>query len=175
MPWADPSEYPALTDMEISFVSEGLPVPPVPRSLAGEMDRIDNWHWGTRIPDYSPYDLEHFVREAESGVEPYFLAAHAGHGIQSVALHCYLALPGLACLIQEPWGGAYTNDERAVQRLEQAFALMRQLVERFEGDSSQARRIVIQSSLWPSRLGTATPTGVQWTETPTPFEDALAL
>lgn len=175
MQWAELSRYQVLNEMEKSFRAEGLPEPPVPESLAAQVQIIGRWEWGTRMPEPSPYDLDYYAREIEGDVEPYLLVAQAGHGIQSVALHYYLVLPGVACLVQEPWGGAYTDDERTVRRLTRHFARVRELVDRFGDGFPQARRIMVHSGYGFSRLGTQNPMGVHWTATETPFEDALAL
>ena len=127
------------------------------------------------MPEVSTYDLHFYANETHPGTTPYLLVAHEGHGIQSVALHYYLALPGITCLLQEPWGGAYTDNKKAADRLRQGFTLVRKLVDKMEGNSPQTRHIVVRSGLWPSRLGTATSSGLQWTESDSPFEAAMAL
>ena len=175
MQWADMKLFPALDDMRHSFESEGLPIPPVPEVLASEVQTIGNWEWGTRMPEVSTYDLHFYADETRPDTPPYLLVTHEGHGMQSIALHYYLALPGITCLLQEPWGGAYTNNEKAAGRLRRGFELVRKLVDKLQGASPQTRHIVVQSGLWPSRLGTATSGGVVWTESDTPFEDAMAL
>jgi hypothetical protein len=68
------------------------------------------------------YALSPFVEEALSGgCEDYVAVGHAGHGINSYAIHYFLLYRQVALFSQTPWGGAYMG-ARESEEVRQRFA-----------------------------------------------------
>src|SRR5664279_4461313 len=90
-----------MTDIEKArklFQDEGLAFPTIPEEFAVRLREQGNrrlpmrdnigdlyaspWLFSTREIDMSPYNLQHYVREAESGpVDDYVILDHSGHGV----------------------------------------------------------------------------------------------
>src|ERR1700733_11653223 len=99
-----------MTDIEKArklFHDSGLAFPTVPEELAvrikeGVNERLpmrdgindrhrSSWLFSTRELDMSPYNLQHYTDEAESGpVNDYVIVSHSGHGVNSYAIQYYL-------------------------------------------------------------------------------------
>lgn len=105
----------AVSPAQALFAAEGLPFPPVPAHLASSLQAQGRgWH-ASRAVESTPYDLEHFLDEvtATPDVADYALVGFDGYGTNSWAVHYYLVTRSLALFVQMPWGGAYTDPERA--------------------------------------------------------------
>ena len=109
----------------------GLPCPTVPASLAGHMHHVTRGEYGTRDEfELSPYAIEHWVRESQEGeVSSYDLVAHAGHGVNSWAIHYFLVIDRLQLFLQVPWGGVYMDKASSTAEVAEAFRIADELVE----------------------------------------------
>lgn len=58
----------------------------------------------------------------------YVLLAHAGHGINSYALHYYLVQRPLILFLQVGWGGAYAHEAKDAAAVNECFRLCHELV-----------------------------------------------
>jgi hypothetical protein len=71
------------------FRTEGLELPFVPTEFARRFRERGPWCFASRQVRVGPYAFEHYVDEADAASD-YVLIAHAGHGVNSYALHYYL-------------------------------------------------------------------------------------
>lgn len=60
--------------------------------------------------------------------EEYLLFGHAGHGINSYAIHYYLVRGSLRVCLQVSWGGVFSNDAEDALRVRNYFAALAPLV-----------------------------------------------
>ena len=116
-------DQPASTAHDL-FARESLPDPPVPAHLAASLRAEGDIVFTTRPLTASPYDLDWFAAEVESGPgpAPYAVVGFDGHGINSWAAHCYVVDAAIALFIQLPWGGAYLDVEPAREDIVDMFA-----------------------------------------------------
>ena len=129
-----------IKDLKRLFTEAGLILPPIPASLAPQLQERRDWCFSTRLLILSPYAFEEYVRE---GIRPEvpdsLVLAHAGHGVNSYALHYYLARHPLCVFLQLAWGGAY-DDAAAKERVNRCFDLAHKLVAAFD-QAGQAGRV----------------------------------
>jgi hypothetical protein len=113
----------ALAELERRFTQEALPLPPIPDELRSALRRLGPWTFGSRAVDHDLYDQTPFIAEWERGeVEDYLLLGHAGHGVNSYAMHYDLVRGPFAVFLQSAWGGAYTDADEARRVLAVRFA-----------------------------------------------------
>jgi hypothetical protein len=111
----------ALQDLRQRFESAGLPLPPIPAVLEADMRIIGPWTWGTEADPSPAYDFAvHEQQAIESGADR-LLIAHAGHGVNSWALHYYLTVDPVSVIVQVPYGGAHDDADRAVATVGRRF------------------------------------------------------
>ena len=97
-----------VADATALFRTEGLELPFVPPELARRFRQRDRWCFASRQVRVSPYKFEHYVDETDA-VSDYVLIAHAGHGVNSYAIHYYLVHGLLRLFLQIHWGGVYQD------------------------------------------------------------------
>ena len=152
------------------FADAGLVLPPIPANLASQLIERRDWCFSTTPLERSPYAFDDFVRE---GIRPEvpdsLVLAHAGHGVNSYALHYYLVQRPLRVFLQLAWGGVY-DDAAAKERVNRCFDLAHRLVAALDqaGQADRfrpgARFIVVASDFYcgywtkpgekpPKRLG----------------------
>jgi hypothetical protein len=106
----------------------GLIVPPIPASLLSSFRRRDDCVFSSRVVEISPYNHDHYVKEAlEPTLPDYVLVAHAGHGVNSYAISYHLAWNRLRLLLQLQWGGTYMDAEATGARIREAFTRLHEL------------------------------------------------
>jgi hypothetical protein len=110
------------------FDSWQLPLPPLPSDLASSLRVLGPSLLGTRQGTPSPYGIDWFLDDLAAGPPDYLLLGHAGHGVNSWAMHYYLVSRTLALFLQLPWGGAYTDAEPATAAVATAFAGAERLI-----------------------------------------------
>lgn len=77
----------------------------------------------------SPYAFEEYVHTGtKHGVRDSLVLAHAGHGVNSYALHYYLVRNPLCLLLQIPWGGAYMDSAESRGTVNRCLSLAENLV-----------------------------------------------
>lgn len=179
------SETPEYTAQDVlrsayfEFTEAGLRLPPIPRTLVGQLDQFGPWHYGTR--DVLPADRAALVEEAaDPSVADYVSFGHVGHGAGSWVIAARLVVGPLAVFIRHPWGGARSDratDSVAVHRsfhqLEELIVRARQA--RADGTLSAGQRVVVvedsrQTSGWQV-LGAD---GQAWTTSRDPIAAAVA-
>ncbi len=109
------------------FHSQGLELPPVPRELARRFRERDKWCFASRPVSISPYDVDSYVHDGDAAAD-YVLVAHAGHGVNSWAIHYYLVLGPLRVFLQIGWGGVYEDRSAATARVNNCGSLARELI-----------------------------------------------
>ena len=121
-----------LLGSEAALAQAGLSFPYIPPHLAEAIEVRSPWAWASRPTSISPYNLQAYVDEVVSsgaGLPPdYVLFEHAGHGVNSWALHYYAVVGRLALFAQLRWGGAYMDDTE-LSRTKESLALASALVE----------------------------------------------
>lgn len=147
----------ALAQMLLLFEGWGLAFPPVPGDLAPALRVLGPGLLGTREGVPSPYDLGWFLADLASDPSDYLVVGHAGHGVNSWAMHYYLVHGPLALLLQVPWGGAYMDSEAATAAVGAAFADARELLAAADalGLTPGEHLVVVESGAAPSRWGVA--------------------
>lgn len=132
--------------------SAGLTLPLIPEELAPRFKKREKWCFASRPLRMSPYNLFHFVKESITGrVRDYVVVAHAGHGVNSYAMHYYLVRRPLYLFLQVGWGGVYMDEQEATSEVNDAFALAGRLAEATEravrnGRLQSDARLMIVSS-----------------------------
>ncbi len=115
------------------FTQEGIPFPFIPPEMRPAFAELSEWVYGTRPDAPWLYEIRKYVREAGTEqVADYLLLGHAGHGIQSYAMHYYLVRGPLALFLQIGWGGAYMDKEMVASSMTARFAQAEELIQAME-------------------------------------------
>lgn len=125
-----------MTDFEKAqqlFHESGLTIPTIPQELANKLKERRAWLFSTRDIEISPYDLQHYIREAEgTQVVDYVILAHSGHGANSYAIQYYLVHKTLRLFLRLflhlAWGGIYMDAGAATSRVRNCLLLADELV-----------------------------------------------
>ena len=134
------------------FTQEEIPFPFIPPEMRPAFAELSEWVYGTRPDAPWLYEIRDYVREA--GTEPvadYLLMGHAGHGIQSYAMHYYLVRGPLALFVQSGWGGAYMDKDKATRDMAARYAQAEELIQAVEAAQREGRfrpgeRLIISDS-----------------------------
>lgn len=122
-------DSPVISEVQQIFTAEGLPFPPIPDEMRPAFVEVEDDVWGTRLRIPWLYDIRTYVEEvATKPVEDYVLLGHAGHGIQSYAMHYYLVRGPLAMFLQIGWSGAYTDKDKATETMSLRFTQANELI-----------------------------------------------
>ena len=126
-----------VTDIEKArklFRDAGLAFPTIPEELAPKLKERGKWVFSTRPIDTSPYNLQHYVNEAEDiRVREYAVLSHSGHGANSYAVQYYLVWGALRMFLHLGWGGVYMDPEVAACTIRDCFSVGDQIVEAAQG------------------------------------------
>lgn len=124
----DPAPVPGYRHACALFAASGLTVPLVPWELRRRLREHAPWRYATRPLGWSPYSIEVYLAEAERyRVPDYAVLAHAGHGVNSYAIHYFLVHRRLRLFVQIGWGGSYM-DGREARDVWDAFAFCDRIV-----------------------------------------------
>lgn len=160
------------------FAAEGLPLPPIPAELAGQLRELGPWLFGTRPGTPGLYNLDWFVEEAAGQPADYLLFGHAGHGLNSWAMHYYLVRGPLALFLQCAWGGAYMDRVTTTAVLAARLDLAEQLIQAAAAGrlALPERLVVVHSDFYGARWQLTAPgdEGETWRTGPAALEEALA-
>lgn len=86
------------------------------------------------------------------------MLAHAGHGVNSYAIHYYLVKCPLYLFLQIPWGGAYEDSLRSTEEVNTTFGLAACLINALDQalESKRLRRkdrlLVVASGFYGSYI-----------------------
>jgi hypothetical protein len=115
------------------FKGAGLDLPPIPEELRRNFKERDRWCFSSRPVKIWPYLFRDYVKEAESKrVSDYVLLAHAGHGVNSYAIHYYVVRGSLRLFLQLAWGGIYEDQRETTMAVNECFKLTGRLLELVE-------------------------------------------
>jgi hypothetical protein len=140
------------------FRRNGLVFPEIPTPLRARLRRRSSWCYATRPVRNSPYNFPDWTGEALlTHPRPFALVAHAGHGMDSYALHYFLVWPPLQLFIQVAWGNAHGSPTDASD-FETSIHLANRLVTAVERSQDRLQlepdeRITVSCS---------TLTGIEW-------------
>ncbi|MEM6546651.1 MAG: hypothetical protein AAF713_02785 [Pseudomonadota bacterium] len=152
------------------FSAAGLPVPPVPPSLAWALKPLDNWLWGTEAPA-APLPLfdVHVENVLIDWDRDRLLIGHDGHGTGSWALSYVLKLGSLALLVQRPWGGLSEDAAAETAAIAETFAQ----IEAILAAPRTGKVMIVIDSLHTRLIGDGLSDGeIHLRETPEPLSDA---
>lgn len=123
-----------LHHLQEKFTQEGLPFPSIPTQLQDSFQELVPWTYSTRSDIPSPYQISWFINElgTQPTIADYSVLAHAGHGMNSYAIHYYLVRGNLALFLQIAWGGVYTDNDKAVKEIATAYLQAEQLMTKIE-------------------------------------------
>lgn len=163
------------------YKGSGMPLPPVPEIMAGDLRMLGDAAATTRSDDVpGPYGIRWFINEAVANRAPdYCLFGEDGHGLNSRGFQWYLVAGPVAIFVQIAWGGVPQADNAAASELEEQFGSARRLISHI-AESVRADRvprdqriIVIESftmgSAWTRHRRGDVPA---WHSSPDPFESA---
>jgi hypothetical protein len=112
----------------------------MPEDLKPDFKEQSPWVYSTKPLPLSPYCFSAYVEQGkQQRVRDYLLVAHAGHGINSYALHYYLVKKPLRLSLQVGWGGVYMDNDMAVGRANQCFALASRILCGLEDATARGR------------------------------------
>lgn len=116
------AEEAALSGLYAKLDAVGLARAPVPPALAPALRQFGPWWFGTRETEGLYQYAGVLLDEAErDDVPDYLIVGHAGHGVNSYALHYFLRHGPLLLLFELAFGGAYTNARIARAEIAAAF------------------------------------------------------
>jgi hypothetical protein len=111
------------------FRDAGLALPTIPEELAARLKERGRWLFSTRLLDMSPYNLQHYVDEAErTPSRDYAVLSHSGHGVNSYAIQYYLVQEALRMFLHLGWGGAYMDATKAAAAIRDCFSMADKIV-----------------------------------------------
>jgi hypothetical protein len=130
--------------MKERLAKAGLDCPPIPPELAPRIKEFHPWCFATALRRLSPYAFGDYVAAGiKRGAPDSVLVAHAGHGMNSYALHYYLVHGPLRLFLQIGWGGVYMDTLQARRDINQSFALAGRVVEAVDA--------LVRTRRWPRR------------------------
>jgi hypothetical protein len=116
--------------------------------------------------------IRSFIDEVvQRDIAEYVVIAHAGHGINSWAMHYFLVSGPVALFVQKAWGGAYMDRAQGTRAVNETFTNAESFVEasekaRADGKISEDERIVVQVSDFYDN---------QWARLRSPAADSAAV
>lgn len=121
---------PALRSLEAAFVAAGLPSPPVPAAFVPLLQVFAPWWFGTRrTPGLYQGGTSLFAEADDAAVKDFLITGHAGHGLNSYAIHYFLRHEGALLLFEFAFGGVYTDPARSTADVAEAFAAAAAIVD----------------------------------------------
>ena len=105
------------------FANENLRFPALPENMTDHLQPVNEHLFATRELPNAAYGIDSFVTQIirDQSPEDYAVVGFDGHGINSWAAHYYLVQGPLALFTQLPWGGAYTDENKARQFIDSVY------------------------------------------------------
>ncbi|HAS52367.1 MAG TPA: hypothetical protein DCS21_11755 [Gammaproteobacteria bacterium] len=115
------------------------PQPFIPPMLENTLIRRDDGPYVTpNTPDVWPFEFQPMVDYAvQQPDEAFAVLGVAGRGINTWAVHYFVALPAGAVFVQLTWGGVYSSGEEDRERVSAALADASALVHAMDASSSR--------------------------------------
>lgn len=140
----------ALKNARQRFGQLQLPLPPIPDAFVSDLEEYGDWFWGTRKIESLYQGVFPLIRELiKSAVPDYLIFGHAGHGINSYAIHYFLVYERLALFMEIGFGGVYMDPGRAAADVRHALGAARALLDvtpQLAGRIGAAQRLLVQVS-----------------------------
>ena len=155
----------------------GLPLPPVPRELAGGVRVLGPGFVGTREDVDVAGGPEWFLADLATRPADYLVAGFGGHGLNSHHVHYVLALGPVAAFVQVRAGGAYGDLDLDRARVGRAFSLCADLIEAAGHSPLPPGERLVAVVVGPDdrRLGRVGPRGVEVEPSEDPLAEMLAV
>ena len=147
----------AIDKARARFEQVGLDLPPIPEELRKTFKERKAWCFSSRPVKMWPYRFDDYVEEAHSKrPSDYVLVAHAGHGVNSYAIHYYLVRGPLNLFLQLAWGGIYEDQRKTTAAVNKCFKLAGTLLQVFEKNRQKDlhpsdRIMIVASDFYGSR------------------------
>jgi hypothetical protein len=123
-----------LIEARRQFEVQGLPFPHIPQEMEAGFRRLNEWVFGTGHHGRGLYDIDQFIMDAlNRPMEEFLLLGQAGRGIQSYAMHYYVARYPLYLFLQIAYGGAYTDSGEAIESMKRSFGQAESLIKNLPG------------------------------------------
>lgn len=119
-------------DLVDYFTASGLPVPPLPAPLRGDLRRVVGARWSSLVEGEQPSELDDYLFQTDwlNGMVPdHVTLSQGGHGIRSYALTLRMAWGPVAIAVQEFWGGFDPSEDEAACVAQMFFAVRRVIKE----------------------------------------------
>ncbi len=152
----EPNVVAGWVDLCLTFGDAGLPVPPIPKSHRGQLERRGEWFWSTRM-DINPaamYLFEYADEVRKHEPKDYSAVSHAGHGINSYSINVAIVKRPIAVMFQHSWGGAYASRRLSDVGIAACFSEMRALINVVPDNADQ--RSLAHLIEWSNFRGVAT-------------------
>jgi hypothetical protein len=116
------------------FQAHGLPFPYIPQEMRGDLRRLNQWMFGAGHNGRGLLDIHDFKADALARPDrAYVLLGQAGYGINSYAMHFYLARNPLYLFLQIAYGGVYTDSDEAIESMKLRYDLAEWLIKNLPG------------------------------------------
>ncbi len=137
-----------ISDIRNKLNTESLPMPNIPENFRNKIYMLSPWCFTSWIVlPVSAYNINFYINEIqEKNVQPYFILEHAGHGVNSCALHNYIVNDRLALFMQIPWGGVYMDNKKQIEKIHDSFSRSAELVKLSMGKHTSEKRLVVYDS-----------------------------
>lgn len=153
----DEASTPAAASLRETFTRANLPAPPVPELFEPLLQAFAPWWFGTRrTRGLYQYGVQLLAEADDPQVLDYLIVGHAGHGVNSYALHYFVRLGPLLLVLELGAGGAYSDPEQTRRTTEEVFAAATALLAAIPG---LTRRGVPRAGL---RIAVSTLRGSHW-------------
>jgi hypothetical protein len=142
---------PSIDKARALFEQVGLDLPPIPEELRKTFKERQSWCFSSRPVKIWPYRFDDYVEEAHSRrPSDYVLIAHAGHGVNSYAIHYYLVRGPLKLFLQLAWGGIYEDQRKTTLGVNGCFKLVSRLLQVFDKGSPSDQMLIVASDFYGS-------------------------
>lgn len=138
--------------VEEAFAEQRLPMPPIPKRFAPDIQQREKWLWSTS-PQFNSFEMYMFPLpdSLASPMSDYWGASFAGHGVNSYSMNLFVVYGCLALFLQEGWDGVYMDADKQRLLIANEFTLCSRLLAQSEhlmkaGRESGTRRLVVAAS-----------------------------
>ena len=153
----------------------GLPLPPIPRALAPQVQILAPGFIGTRA-DTELGNPDWFLKDLALAPADYLVTGCGGYGLNSYRVHYVLVLGPIAVFLELRAGGILADRELARARVEGAWAVCAQLISAAaHSPTLPGERLVAIETPADRQLGRLTPHGPMMEPSGSPLSQMLAM